>query len=488
MEKSPEKPKFDSFLIAIIFIFAGITLFVISVFLISQISCIIGLGLTFWGALFLLIPPPKHVEASFLMSSSLPDYMTIDRMLKDIISKNEAYNIPPCPRDIYLPEHLEGLKEMVTFIPAEHTDGIAEIEDIARGKFLIEKPKGLLITSPGAGLLDRMEQKHNTDFTKIPLSELDETLPNLLSELYLAKEIEMTTNENSMILKINGSLYNSLYNQKYNLKSVNLLGCPLVNAAACAIAKSTGKPTMIQEIKATPNGKTITATFKIINRTFEKRQKLIEDSGKVVLRGNELLKVINASIGIVDLSFNILIGLQKKRVNWQLLEDYSKDFGENFNFIGELIPSLNVDFLKISSAIKSQIPKETAEEAHAILKAIYEYFDNLSLDDDLRESTPNFLSAKAIILSYYTLNDLLLGKIVGDKENKKESHQLESVLQILATNTEFKVNIEELKGSINKAIPENDLESIINDSREIFKEQFKHMSLLSIWSGNNRSL
>jgi hypothetical protein len=486
MEKNPEKPKFDSFRIAIIFLISGIALFVVSVFFGSQIICVIGLGLIFWGALFLLIPPPKHVEASFLITASLPDYMTIDRMLNDIIPKNEAYNIPPCPKDIYLPEHLEGLKEMVTFIPAEHTDGIAEIEDIARGKFLIEKPKGLLIASPGVGLLNRIEQKHNTDFTKIPLSGLGETLSNFLSELYLAKEIEMTTNENNITLQINGSLYKDLYNQKYNLKSIYLLGCPLVNAAACAIAKSTGKPTMIQEIKTTSNDKTITATFKIVNRTFERRQKSIEDNEKAVLRRNELLGVINASIGIVDLSFDILIGLQKKRINWHPLEEYSKDLGENFSFIGQSMPSLTVSFLKISSAIKRQIPKETSKEAHTILKAIYGYFDDLNLDDDLKESFPNFLSAKAIISAYYTLNDLLLGKVVGDKENKKENHQLESVLQILANNTEFKVNIEELKASINKAIPENDLESVINDSREIFKEQFKHMSLLNSWSVNNK--
>ncbi len=180
MQINPKKPKLDSFLIAVIFIVSGITLFVLSVFLGSQIISIIGLGLIFWGALFLLIPPPKHVEASFLITSSLPDYMTIDRMLKYLIPKNEAYNIPPCPRDIYLPEHLEGLKEMVTFIPAEHTDGIAEIEDIARGEFLIEKPKGLLIASPGVGLLDKIEQKHKIDFTKIPLSEVDGALLNFL--------------------------------------------------------------------------------------------------------------------------------------------------------------------------------------------------------------------------------------------------------------------------------------------------------------------
>jgi hypothetical protein len=470
MQTNPKKPKRDSFLIAISFLFSGIALFVVSVFLGSQIICVIGLGLIFWGALFLIITPQKYIESSFLVTSTLPAYLTMDRMLIDLNPKNEAYNIPPFPRDIYLPQHLEGLKDMVTFIPAENTNGMVEIEDIARGKFIIEKPKGILITSPGKGLLDKIEQKHTADFAKIPLSELDEILPNLLGDLYLAKEITMTTNENNIILQIKGSLYENLYSQKYNIKIINLIGCPLVNAAACAIAKSTGKLTMIQEIKTVPNGKTTTVTFKIVNMSFEKRQKLIAEYGKATFRRNELVEVINASIGIVDLSFDILIGLHKKRINWQLLEGYSKAFGETLSFTGQSMPSLNLGFLKISSAIKNQVPKETSKEAYSILKVIYGYFDSLSFDDDLKASVPNFLSTKAIILSYYTLNDLLLGKAVGDKENKKEAHQLESVLQILTNDSSFKVNIEELMVSIGKVIPENDLETFIDNSRGIFKE------------------
>jgi hypothetical protein len=264
MKTKSKKSKIDSFIIAISFLVSGIALFDLSVFSNSQVICFIGLGLTFWGALFLLITPKKQVEGSFLVTSTLPAYMTIDRMLKDIQPKNEAYYIPSYPRDAYLPEYLKGLKEMVTFIPEEHAIGLAAIEDIAKGKFLSENPKGLLITPPGIGILDKIEQKNETDLTKIPLSELDETLPYLLSELYLTKEIKMTTKENDVTIEINGSLYKNLYSQEYNLKSINLLGCPLVSAAACAIAKSTGKPTMIQKIETTPDGKTTTATFKIL--------------------------------------------------------------------------------------------------------------------------------------------------------------------------------------------------------------------------------
>jgi hypothetical protein len=471
MQKNPEDPKLDSFLIGIIFLVSGISLFVISVFSGSLIICFIGLGLTFWGALFLLIPPPKHIEASFLITSTLPDYMTIDRMLTYLTPKNEAYNIPPCPRDVILPEHLEGLKEMVTFIPAGLTEGMAEIEDIARGHFFIEEPKGLLIASPGTALLDRIEQKGKIDFSKIPFDELDETLPHLLNGLYLSQEIKLTTSESDITLQVEGSLYKNLYSEKYNLKSINLLGCPLVNAAACAIAKSIGKPTMIQEIKTTPNGKTTTATFRIVNRKFEKLQKLSEGFDKVSLRTNELVDVIDASIGIVDLSFNILIGLQKKHINWQLLEEFSKGFGETFSFVGQSIPPLNLGFEKISLAIKQQITADISKEAYNILKVIYCYYDNLSLDDDLPESVPNFPSTKAIILSYYTLNDLLLGRVVGDKESKKESPQLERFLQTLAEGTFFKVNFREIMDIIDEVKLEDDLEQKIDDCRVIFKEQ-----------------
>jgi hypothetical protein len=477
MQINPEKQKHISFLIAFLFSVSGIALFVTAVLLSSQIIGLIGLGLVFWGALFLLITPKKQIEGSFLISSALPAYMTIDKMVNEQNSKNEAYNIPPCPRDIYLPKHLDGLKQMVTFIPAKCSDGMVEIEDIARGIFSIEKPKGVLIISPGMELIEKIEQKRNMDFTKILFDELDQKLPCLLNELHLAQEIKMTTNENELVLQINDSLYQNLYSQKYDLKSIHLLGCPLVNAAACAIAKSTGQPIVIQEINSTPSGKTIFATFKIANRIFKQQQeKFIEDVTRSTSRRIELLRIITDSMRIVDLLFNILIGLQKKRVNWQQLEDYCKDFEENYSFVGTSMPSVNLSFKKISESLRNKISKETSEEAFLLLKDIYNYFDTLNLEVDIKDGVPNFLSAKAIILSYFTLNDLLLGKVVGEKVNRKETHQLEKVLQTLNNNTDFKVDIYGLKTIIDRLIPEPEMENVIDTSREIFRQQLNHLS------------
>jgi hypothetical protein len=479
MKITPKQPKRNSLVTAILFLILGISMFFLSLFLDSQIICITGLGLIFWGALFLFITPLRYVESNFLIISTLPAYMTLDRILNHLSPKNEAYNIPPYPKDVFLPEHLSGLKEMVTFIPAELTDGTVEIEDIARSKFMIEKPSGLLVTSPGACILDKIEQKPAADFSKIPLSELNEALPNLLGELCLAKGIAVTINENDIILKITGSLYKNLYSEKYNLKSVYLLGCPLVNAAACAIAKSAGKPTMIQEIKTAPNGKTTTISFKIINKSFEKRQKLIEAYGKVSIRKKELIEMINASMNIVDLSFDILVGLQKKRINWELLETYFNPFGEALSFRNQTMPMMNLNFCNISSAIKSQNAKATSKEAYSILKDVFGYFDSLSLDDDLKDGALNYINTKAIILLYYVLNDIILGKTVGDKENKKEKNQMESILQILADAAVFKCNIESLMISVDKAIPETDLESFIDYSRGIFRKEFDSFFLVN---------
>ena len=98
---------------------------------------------------------------------------------------------------------------------------------------------------------------------------------------------------------------------------------------------------------------------------------------------------------------------------------------------------LNLNFFNISSAIKSQNAKATSKEAYSILKDVFGYFDSLNLDDDLKDGALNYINTKAIILLYYMLNDIILGKTVGDKENKKETNQMESILQILADADSF---------------------------------------------------
>jgi len=45
-------------------------------------------------------------------------------------------------------------------------------------------------------------------------------------------------------------LYESLYKTEHPYRSVSVLGCPVVSAVACALAKTTGKTVFIREQKA----------------------------------------------------------------------------------------------------------------------------------------------------------------------------------------------------------------------------------------------
>ena len=212
-----------------------------------------------------------------------------------------------------------------------------------------------------------------------------------------------------------------------------------------------------------------------IQGLLDEQQKTLESNTKASLRRSDLAEVINGSVGVVDLSFDMLMGLQVKIVNWASLETYANDLGENLNFAGQTMAPLSLDFSKVTDAMKSQIPKKVSQETFNVLKSIYGYFDELKLEEDLQEAHPNFRDAKATILAYYTLNDLLLGKIVGEKDNKKESLVLETALQNLAKETNFKVKFEDLMDSFDKMGSDVDVESVIEDSREIFKEQLKNI-------------
>ena len=220
----------------------------------------------------------------------------------------------------------------------------------------------------------------------------------------------------------------------------------------------------------------VTQVNEFHEKMIEEQQKTEENNKKeekAAVRRNELLGVINTSISIIDASFNVLVGLQERHIDWQKLEGYNKNFGEPITFTAQTLPSLNLDVSKINSAIKTQIPKETSNQAFSILKATYEYFSGLGVDDEFKMNHPNTQDAKDEISAYFILNDLLLGKVVGDKDNKEENSQLESILQNLYAETNFKVNTEDLKGAINKIDVDSNRQNVIDRSREIFKQQLK---------------
>jgi hypothetical protein len=235
--------------IGVILAIPGVLALVVSIVTDSQVLAFIGLGLTFWGALFFLVQPTKLVQGSLLDATAATSYRTIDRIMGNLRYEGECWCIPPYPKQAYLPEHLKGLKEMIVFIAANGSPGLPSIEEIANKRFLLQNPKGISITAPGAGLLEQFEEETKLDPTQTDLQTLCETLPQqILENFQLAKEIEMTPENDTVKLRITSSIFRSLYAEE-DLKSVHKLGCPLISALACAVAKTAGRAVAIKELK-----------------------------------------------------------------------------------------------------------------------------------------------------------------------------------------------------------------------------------------------
>lgn len=264
MPKIPKKSN-PAGLIASVFLALGMLLLVFAVFLGQQVIAFIGLGLTFWGAIFALTRSSRYVEGILLDSTAESAYSTIDRMVNDLTFTEQGYYIPAYPRDAALPEYLKTLKEPVVFISAPSFSGIPSVEELAQGKFLSTRNQGVFIISPGSGLLAQMEKQVQLDFSKISLQELAEVLPRLLTEVFtLAKTADLKLTENGAIFKASGIVYESLYHAQPSLKSVNILGCPVVSAVASALAKTSQKMVVINEQVLSPNICGVNATFNFV--------------------------------------------------------------------------------------------------------------------------------------------------------------------------------------------------------------------------------
>jgi hypothetical protein len=267
-----------------IFLLVGVVSLILSVFVSSQILAFIGLGLTFWGVLFIFITSTRYVEGSLLASTAIAEYITIDRILKEFRYTGKAYYLPPFPRDTPLPEYLKGLKETTVFLSAKNENMIPPIERIAKGSFATKNPNGLLVAPPGIGLLSRIEKnlgvgsissiglisgiekQLEVDLTKITTEELCEILPKIIVEnLNLAKEMGMQLEGNQIHLEISGSLYQDLYSGDNNSISISLLGCPITSAIASLIARITSKIVTIQKFEIKPETSVVNASYSFVD-------------------------------------------------------------------------------------------------------------------------------------------------------------------------------------------------------------------------------
>jgi hypothetical protein len=215
--------------------------------------------------------------------------------------------------------------------------------------------------------------------------------------------------------------------------------------------------------------------YEKVTEALKEKRKMLEDKEAAKQKRNELTKILSVAIEIVDSLFDVLRSLQG-RVNWNRVESCLKRSEENVRSLeGQKIGTINLEFTKLSLAIKERRPEEISKEAYGILRSLYEYFSGLTENEFPEQIHPNYQDAKTVITAYYTLNDIILGAIVGDEEIGKESSQLVTMLDDLSKRTDLKTNVDAIKDIINKLDMDKREESVVEESRAVFRQQLKEL-------------
>jgi hypothetical protein len=132
---------------------------------------------------------------------------------------------------------------------------------------LIPREKnGVFLTLPGFLLSRLFEKELGYSFSKIDLSKMQSVLPKLLVEkMELAENVEMTIQENSIGIEIVNSVLEGVCQQTQRLtRTHDQIGCVLPSSFACALAKVSGKPIIIQKETKKPETKVTKIEYLIV--------------------------------------------------------------------------------------------------------------------------------------------------------------------------------------------------------------------------------
>jgi len=239
---------------------AGIVALALSMNYASSVLALIGLGLVFWAAILLYIRPERYIKQTLLDKTTLPTLEILDKILGELGYKSRGIYLPP--------KYLKEFESNKVYIGAEEKGQLPLLEkiQILQDQILVKNPDGILITPPGAELTRLFEESLGTTFTRVDLQYFEQNIPKLLIEdLEIAQNIEIETKDTTVHVKIENSVYKNICKETRKLPNIiGSLGCPLCSALACALAKATGKPVIIEKEQTSEDGLTINIEYRLL--------------------------------------------------------------------------------------------------------------------------------------------------------------------------------------------------------------------------------
>jgi len=216
--------------------------------------------------------------------------------------------------------------------------------------------------------------------------------------------------------------------------------------------------------------------FERLPKASREQKKVFEDKEVAKQKRNEISKTVSIAMNIADSLFDILRSLHGW-VDWDRVEGFLKCSEENAaKLTDQEMKIIELDFTKLSSAIKERLPEETSKEAYNLLRLLHDYFGRLDSENEfLKEIHPNYYDAKTAIQAHYLLNDIVLGMMLEDEEIGKEHDELLITLEDLSKGTGLKININAIKNVVAKLGADKEKERVVKETRAVFRKQLEDL-------------
>jgi len=118
----------------------------------------------------------------------------------------------------------------------------------------------------GVALANLFERELGTSFVKVDLEYLMRNLPRVFVEaLEIAEDFELSVEGGRVHVQIDGSIYKALCSEVRGLSRVcEVFGCPLCSSIACALARTSGKPVVMDGNEFSQDGKTLDVYYRVL--------------------------------------------------------------------------------------------------------------------------------------------------------------------------------------------------------------------------------
>lgn len=234
----------------------GFLSLILAVTFTSTVLAFIGLGAAFWGILAFFIRPERYIKSDLLGATALSSLKTIDQVLVGMGYRE---------RSVYLPS--DNAERAAAFIPSEPFSRIPQNTTTIDDEVVLNEPQGLLIVPPGLALANLIEKKLGFKLKNCGVEILAQTLPKALTELEIAKDVEVEVQGDLVKFKLVDSIYADFCEKAQGSLRRCALGCPMCSALACILAIATGKPVQSEEEKSHRHDEkeTSESVYRIVN-------------------------------------------------------------------------------------------------------------------------------------------------------------------------------------------------------------------------------